>query len=58
MKLELTEVRGQIKRLDDKKDGLEKGLDNQEFINRGILVTLIVAILNGLAKLFGLVGSP
>ncbi len=38
--------------------GLSKRLDNQEFISRGVLIALIVAILGGLAKLFGLVGNP
>ena len=37
--------------------GLEKRLDNQEFVSRGVLIVLIVAILGGLAKLFGLVGN-
>ncbi len=46
------------KRLDDKIDGLGKRLENQEFVSRGILVALIVAILGGLAKLFGWVGNP
>ena len=46
------------KRLDDKIDGLSKRMENQEFVSRGILVALIVAILGGLAKLFGWVGNP
>lgn len=80
IKLELSEVKSEVKRLDDridslekrldqKIDGLEKNLDskidglgkrmeNQEFVSRGILVALIVAILGGLAKLFGWVGNP
>jgi hypothetical protein len=33
-------------------------LENQEFISRGVLIALIVAILGGFAKLFGLVGNP
>ncbi len=45
-------------RLEEKMDGLAKRLDNQEFINRGVLVGLILAFLAGLAKLFGLVGNP
>ncbi|MCZ8046776.1 MULTISPECIES: hypothetical protein [unclassified Microcystis] len=80
IKIELSEVKGEIKRLEEKIDGvekrleekidgvekrlegkidgLEKRLENQEFVSRGILVALIVTILGGLAKLFGLVGSP
>ncbi len=45
-------------RLEEKVDGLGKRIDNQEFISRGVLIGLIVALLGGLAKLFGLVGSP
>ena len=80
IKIELSEVKGEIKRLEEKIDGvekrleekidgvekrlegkidgLEKRLENREFVSRGILVALIVTILGGLAKLFGLVGSP
>jgi hypothetical protein len=49
---------GEIKTLGEKTDGLSKRLDSTEFVNRGILIGLIVAILGGLAKLFGLVGNP
>ncbi|MCA2659356.1 MAG: hypothetical protein IM496_12850 [Microcystis sp. M049S2] len=51
-------IDGIEKRLEGKIDGVEKRLENQEFVSRGILVALIVTILGGLAKLFGLVGSP
>jgi peptidoglycan hydrolase CwlO-like protein len=51
-------LKGDIKALDEKVDGLSKRLDSTEFVNRGILIGLIVAILGGLAKLFGLVGNP
>ncbi|OKH23794.1 hemolytic enterotoxin [Hydrococcus rivularis NIES-593] len=39
-------------------DGLDKRMENQEFLSRGVLIGLIVAILGGLAKLFGLIGNP
>ncbi|ACK74171.1 hypothetical protein PCC7424_5612 (plasmid) [Gloeothece citriformis PCC 7424] len=45
-------------RLEEKVDGLGKRLDFQEFINKGVLVGLVVAILGGAAKLFGWVGNP
>jgi hypothetical protein len=32
--------------------GIDKRLDNQEFINRGILVAVVIALLSGAAKLF------
>jgi archaellum component FlaC len=49
---------GQIKALDTKVDGLDKRVSNQEFTNRGILVGLILVILGGAAKIFGMVGNP
>lgn len=45
-------------RLEEKVDSLAKRLDNQEFINRGVLVGLIIALLGGLAKMFGFIGNP
>ncbi len=45
------------RRLEEKVDGVGKRLENQEFISRGVLVTLIVAILGGFAKLFGFAGK-
>ncbi|MDJ0598945.1 MAG: hypothetical protein QNJ37_08920 [Crocosphaera sp.] len=45
-------------RLEEKVDALGKRLDNQEFISRGVLIGLMVALLGGLAKIFGLVGTP
>ena len=54
-KLEIgqVELSGEIKTLDEKVSGIDKRLDNQEFINRGVLVALIVALIGGAAKLFG-----
>ncbi|GAC1459572.1 MAG: hypothetical protein NVS2B14_08370 [Chamaesiphon sp.] len=49
-------IDGIEKRLESKLDGLSKRLDNQEFLSRGVLIGLIVAILGGFAKLFGFVG--
>ena len=68
------EIRGDIKALDAKVEQLDKrvgklarslapfgdagSLANQEFTNRGVLIGLIVVILGGAAKLFGMVGNP
>ena len=49
---------GQIKALDTKVEQLDKRISNSELTNRGVLIGLIVAILGGAAKLFGLVGNP
>ena len=48
---------GQIKALDTKVEQLDKRVGNQEFANRGVLVGLIVAILGGAAKFFGMIGN-
>lgn len=49
---------GQIKTLETQVNQLDKRVGNQEFTNRGILVGLVLVILGGAAKLFGMVGSP
>ena len=49
---------GQIKALDTKVEQLDKRVGNQEFTNRGILIGIVVIILGGAAKLFGLIGNP
>jgi uncharacterized phage infection (PIP) family protein YhgE len=48
---------GQNKALDNKVDQLDKRISNSEFTNRGILIGLVVIILGGAAKLFGLIGK-
>jgi hypothetical protein len=40
---------GQV-RLEEKLDGLSVRLNNQEFVSRGILLTLLATILGGAAK--------
>lgn len=49
---------GQIKALDTKVEQLDKRVGNQEFTNRGVLVGLIIVILGGAAKFFGMIGNP
>lgn len=49
---------GQIKALDEKVNGLNKRVDSVDFINRGVFVALIIAILGGFAKIFGFIGNP
>ena len=58
LKVSLAEVKGGIKTLDTKVEGLDKRVGNQEFTNRGVLIGLIVVILVGAAKFFGIVGNP
>ncbi|MFM7579789.1 MAG: DUF4164 domain-containing protein [Microcystaceae cyanobacterium] len=49
---------GQISVVDEKVTGLSKRLDFQEFVNRGILTALIVALIAGAAKFFGFMPNP
>jgi SMC interacting uncharacterized protein involved in chromosome segregation len=58
LKVGQTEIKGEIKTLTEKINGLDERVKNQDFISRGVLVGLILAILGGLAKLFGFVGNP
>jgi hypothetical protein len=44
---------GQVKTLDEKVTGIGKRLENQEFLNRGVLAALIIALIAGAAKLLG-----
>ncbi|MEM9276843.1 MAG: hypothetical protein AAGA80_28470, partial [Cyanobacteria bacterium P01_F01_bin.143] len=44
---------GQIKTLDTKVEQIDKRVAYQEFINRGVLIGLILALLGGAAKIFG-----
>lgn len=48
-----TELKGEIKLLDGKVDGIGKRLDQTD-INRGVIVGLVLTILGGFVKLFGL----
>lgn len=54
-KLEIgqVEIKGEIKTLDEKIEGLSKRIDNQEFTSRGIVIGLTIAVIGGAAKLFG-----
>ena len=64
LKVGQAEIKGEIKALETKVEQLDKRVGNQEFIpirgqaNRGILIGIVVIILGGAAKLFGIVGSP
>jgi hypothetical protein len=52
------ELKGDIKVLDEKIEGLTVGVAYQEFTNWGILIALVVAVLGGAAKLFGFFPNP
>lgn len=59
-KLEIgqTEIKGDLKTLDEKINGLTVRVAYQEFTNRGILIALVVALIGGAAKVFGFIGNP
>jgi predicted nuclease with TOPRIM domain len=52
------DLRGDIKALDEKINGLTARVANQEFTNRRILIALVVALIGGAAKAFGFIGNP
>lgn len=54
VKVSLEAMKGDIKVLDTSIKELDKRVSNQEFSNRGILIGLILALLGGAVKLFGL----
>jgi chromosome segregation ATPase len=49
---------GKINVLDEKITGQGKRLDFQEFINRSVLGGLILIVLGGAAKYFGIMSTP
>lgn len=53
LRVSQADIRGDIKALDEKVTGLGKRLENQEFLNRGVLTAIIVALVAGAVKLFG-----
>ena len=57
LKIGQTEIKGEIKALDEKVKGIDEKVKNQEFLNRATVVGLLLAILGGIAKMFGIVGN-
>ncbi len=49
-------VKTELKGVSEKVEGITKRLDSQEFLSRGVAIGLLVALLGGLAKLFGFNG--
>ena len=49
----LLDIKQDIAKLDGKLDKLDEKVDTQEFINRGIIIRLILAVLGGV-KIFRL----
>ena len=51
--ISLETIKGDIKALDAKVEQLDKRIGNQEFLNRGIFIGLLLALLSGLVNYFG-----
>lgn len=54
---DISDLKAGQARLEATTEGLKSRIESQDFINRGILIALIVAVLGGLAKLFGFAGT-
>lgn len=55
IKISQAELKGEIKALDTKVDGLSTRVQNQEFTSRAILGSLVVVILGSVLKMFGFI---
>jgi predicted nucleic acid-binding Zn-ribbon protein len=53
VKVSLETVKGDIKALDTKVEQLDKRIANQEFLNRGVFIGLLLALLGGLINWLG-----
>lgn len=47
------EIKGEIKVLEARINGISKRIDTQEFINRGVIIGLVLAVLGLFTKVFG-----
>ena len=52
LKISTTELKGEVKTLETKIDGLSMLVQNQEFTSRAILGGLLLIVLGGAAKMF------
>ena len=55
LKISTTELKGEVKTLETKIDGLSTRVQNQEFTSRAILGGLLLIVLGGAAKMFNLI---
>ena len=53
IKVSLETAKGDIKALDTKVEQLDKRVANQEFLNRGVFIGLLLALLGGVVNFFG-----
>ena len=57
LKISTTELKGDVKTLETKIDGLSTRVQNQEFTSRAILGGLLLIVLGGAAKMFSFLPS-
>lgn len=55
LKISTTELKGEVKTLETKIDGLSTRVQNQEFTSRAILGGLLLIVLGGAAKMFNFI---
>ncbi len=53
IQITLETIKGDIKALDTKVEQLDKRVANQEFLNRGVFIGLLIALLGGIVNLLG-----
>ncbi len=53
IQITLETIKGDIKALDTKVEQLDKRVGNQEFLNRGVFIGLLLALLGGVVNFFG-----
>lgn len=53
IKVSLETVKGDIKALDTKVEQLDKRIADREFLNRGVFIGLLLALLGGVVNFFG-----
>ena len=53
IQITLETIKGDLKALDTKVEQLDKRIANQEFLNRGVFIGLLLALLGGIVNIFG-----
>lgn len=53
IQITLETIKGDIKALDTKVEQLDKRVGNQEFLNRGVFIGLLLALLGGIVNFLG-----
>ena len=57
LKVGLLKIEGRFDAFEEKVKGIEVRVNNQEFLNRAVVIGIILALLSGAAKMFGIIGN-